>query len=175
MTMDHPLPACTCACRQRTAENPTSINSSSISSFTGRHWVLSNFSRSEVLCNGISFPTVEHAFQAQKEGPFAVLFIERIGKVKSAGAAKAIGKKATLRQDWELVKDDLMLDLLRQKFAPGTARALRLLETTGCSLVDGNTWHDTYWGVCYCRQCKGRGSNMLGRLLEQVREELNEM
>ena len=34
-------------------------------------------------------------------------------------------------------------------------------------LEEGNTWHDTYWGVC-----NGKGKNKLGKILMQVREEL---
>lgn len=42
------------------------------------------------------------------------------------------------------------------------------LEATGDSLlVEGNWWHDTFWGVC-----NGFGENNLGKLLMKIREEL---
>ena len=46
-------------------------------------------------------------------------------------------------------------------------------STTGdAELIEGNTWHDNYWGVCSCSKCNGRGKNRLGKLLMKVREEL---
>jgi predicted NAD-dependent protein-ADP-ribosyltransferase YbiA (DUF1768 family) len=57
-----------------------------------------------------------------------------------------------------------MRDLLLLKFAPGTMRAAMLVSTDDRELIEGNTWGDTYWGVC-----GGRGKNMLGKLLMEVR------
>lgn len=34
-------------------------------------------------------------------------------------------------------------------------------------LIEGNYWHDTYWGVC-----EGVGENHLGKLLMEIRNEL---
>ena len=34
-------------------------------------------------------------------------------------------------------------------------------------LVEGNDWHDRFWGVC-----RGQGKNHLGKLLMRVRESL---
>ena len=42
-----------------------------------------------------------------------------------------------------------------------------LLATGEEYLVEGNTWGDKYWGVC-----GGIGLNHLGKLLMQVRDEL---
>ena len=58
---------------------------------------------------------------------------------------------------------------------PGPARHRRisdlpqLLDTGDQELVEYNTWGDTYWGVCTrIRQ----GQNWLGKILMEVREEL---
>ena len=46
------------------------------------------------------------------------------------------------------------------------------LATGGAVLVEGNTWHDNYWGCCTCSRCAGRrGRNNLGRLLMKLRAE----
>jgi predicted NAD-dependent protein-ADP-ribosyltransferase YbiA (DUF1768 family) len=42
-----------------------------------------------------------------------------------------------------------------------------LLETKDATLIEGNTWGDQYWGVC-----AGVGENHLGKLLMQIRSEL---
>ena len=34
--------------------------------------------------------------------------------------------------------------------------------------IEGNTWNDTFWGVC-----NGQGQNWLGKILMLVRSELN--
>ena len=46
----------------------------------------------------------------------------------------------------------------------------QLLATGEAQLIEGNTWNDTFWGVC-----KGKGQNWLGRILVEVREELAEV
>jgi predicted NAD-dependent protein-ADP-ribosyltransferase YbiA (DUF1768 family) len=48
-----------------------------------------------------------------------------------------------------------------------------LLLTGTAVLIEGNFWHDNYWGKCNCNNCKNiEGKNHLGKLLMQVREEL---
>lgn len=86
----------------------------------------------------------------------------------SPGEAKRLGRKATLRLDWEKVKLTIMEDLLRQKFAWKELKE-KLLSTGDEELVEGNTWSDTFWGVC-----NGKGENHLGKLLMKIREELKE-
>jgi ribA/ribD-fused uncharacterized protein len=138
-----------------------------IDRFSGpRHAFLSNFHLTCVEFEGINYPSLEHAFQAAKTESLE----ERIWILQSAspGIAKHRGRRVTLREDWEQVKLEVMLNLLRQKFGPknpGLQR--RLLETLPAKLVEGNTWGDTFWGVS-----AGVGKNWLGVLLMQVREEI---
>jgi predicted NAD-dependent protein-ADP-ribosyltransferase YbiA (DUF1768 family) len=61
-----------------------------------------------------------------------------------------------------------MEGLVRQKFSKDPVLRQRLLDTGDQDLVEGNTWGDTFWGVC-----RGQGSNWLGRILMDVRAELN--
>jgi ribA/ribD-fused uncharacterized protein len=136
-----------------------------IDSFSEEHRFLSNFYRSEVRYGGVTYPTVEHAFQAAKtEDPVARA---RIATAPFAGLAKRLGRHVVLRDDWERVKDDVMLSLLRQKFAEDPLRSM-LRNTGEAQLVEGNVWKDTYWGVC-----AGKGLNRLGALLMLVRDELS--
>jgi len=84
-----------------------------------------------------------------------------------------MGQNVQLRQDWDAVKDDVMLGLLRQKFTKLNHYGPLLLETHPRELIEGNYWHDNYWGDCKCPKCiHVPGSNKLGHLLEQVRTEL---
>ena len=43
----------------------------------------------------------------------------------------------------------------------------KLLDTGDTELIEGNNWHDTFWGVC-----KGKGQNNLGKILMEVRKDI---
>jgi ribA/ribD-fused uncharacterized protein len=135
-----------------------------IDSFRGAHRFLSNFHPCRVALDGEVYRSVEHAYQAAK-----TTNRERRKEVHSltAGRAKRWGSALPLRPDWEAVKLGMMRDLLRQKFLGDEGLATQLHATGDQDLIEGNTWGDTYWGVC-----RGRGHNHLGRLLMQVRSEL---
>lgn len=37
-------------------------------------------------------------------------------------------------------------------------------------IVEGNYWHDNYWGNCTCDKCKNiEGQNKLGKILMKIR------
>ena len=135
-----------------------------IDQFRGRYFFLSNHSLNSVQFEGDLYPSVEHAFAAAK-----TLDPELRAKVREAGdpdRTKRLGRKLKLRADWDDVKVDIMRELLRDKFSsPALAEAL--LDTGDAALVEDNTWGDTFWGMC-----RGRGENMLGRLLMEVRGEI---
>ena len=82
-----------------------------------------------------------------------------------------MGRKVKLRPDWEGIKLATMEGLLRQKFAPGSELARKLLATQPLTLVEGNTWNDSYWG-CVKTNDKWVGDNNLGILLMKIREDL---
>ena len=135
-----------------------------IGSFQGEYRFLSNFHPSPVAMGDKVWPTVEHAYQASKTLDTGLR--ETIRMAATPGQAKRLGRILTLRRDWEAVKDGIMLDLLREKFRSEPLKTA-LLRTHPHILMEGNTWNDTYWGVC-----RGVGKNMLGTLLMQVRDEL---
>lgn len=138
-----------------------------INKFTGRYRFLSNFYPCPVKFDGDVYPSVEHAFQAAK-----TLNTDERTQIRhaiSARDAKCLGRKASLRLDWEDVKVGIMLGLLRSKFDnPALSKAL--IATRNFELIEGNTWGDRFWGV----DTLGCGQNMLGKLLMQIREELSD-
>lgn len=134
-----------------------------IDSFTGDFAFLSNFHPCEIEFEGIKFPTVEHAFQAAKT--LSVHDREAIRAAATPGKAKRLGRKVDLRRDWNNIRVSVMEQLLRIKFSDPWLREL-LDITKGATLVEGNTWNDTFWGVC-----KGKGDNNLGKLLMKIRDE----
>ena len=141
-----------------------------IDCFDGEFAFLSNFHPSMITVDGIDFPTVEHLFQAAKT--VSLVEREKIAAALTPGQAKRLGRNVILCDNWEEIKDDVMLNALRLKFNNVFLRSL-LLNTENEELVEGNTWHDNYWGNCTCDRCKDiEGKNKLGKLLMQVREEI---
>lgn len=139
-----------------------------ITDFRNDYAFLSNFAYSPIDYEGEIYPTIEHAFQAAK-----TLNPEERRKVHEAaspGSAKRIGRRVTLRSDWEQVKLEIMLDILRQKFSNPEMKQ-KLIDTGDAKLIEGNTWGDRSWG---CVEVDGKwvGKNNLGKLLMKVRAEL---
>jgi predicted NAD-dependent protein-ADP-ribosyltransferase YbiA (DUF1768 family) len=59
-----------------------------------------------------------------------------------------------------------MRECLESKFADPELR-MKLLATGSRNLIEGNRWGDTFWGVS-----RGKGQNLLGVLLKELRGEL---
>lgn len=129
--------------------------------------VLSNFSRHGVYAAGRVWPTAEHLYQAQK-------FIgtereEQIRLAPSPTQAKLLASewRSWRRPEWERVRDDAMLAVLRAKFTQHPDLQQVLLDTADRDLVE-HTASDIYWGD----GGDGSGENRLGALLMQVRLEI---
>lgn len=153
-----------------------------INSFSGQYYYLSNFYPFQIEYNGVEYPTVENAFQAQKNTTLVdkLSSFPKSGKVLSPGQAKLEGRRCKLRLDWNIVKDQIMEELILVKFSYPALKPL-LLATDNNLLIEGNTWHDNYWGDCQCNnrdrahiRCVAQGKNKLGQILMSVRNKLRE-
>lgn len=112
-----------------------------IDSFKGEYRFLSNFSPGQIK-HGEVYPTAEHLYQALKTlDPEERKFV-RIAP--TPGEAKRRGKKITLREDWDKVKDNIMRMILALKFSQNPNLMKKLLATGDQQLIEGNTWGDTY-------------------------------
>mgnify|MGYP000936595384 CR=1 FL=1 len=142
-----------------------------IVSFRDKHAFLSNFTPCYIDIDGhLTLTSVEHEYQAAKA--LVPRQAQAIRECATAGLAKRAGRKCTMRPDWNEIKLDVMLGLLRKKFAIEPFRSM-LLATGNAALIEGNDWGDKYWGVVRCG-AGWEGHNHLGRLLVQVRRELAE-
>jgi len=136
-----------------------------IAAFNGEFRWLSNFWPVSITrADGITYPSSEHAYMASKTLDMSIR--REVATLKTAGDAKRFGRKIKLRADWEDVKRNEMLSVLRLKFQDPLLR-IKLINTGDARLIEGNTWGDTYWGVC-----NGQGQNVLGQLLMLVRDEI---
>ena len=131
---------------------------------------LSNFDDSPFEIGGITYPTVEHWFQAWKTADLETH--KAIAAAPTPGKAKRMGRRVELRPDWEEIKVEIMRAGLWYKFSNPNLRD-KLLATGDEELMEGNTWHDNTWGNCVCQRCQDiPGRNMLGMLLMELRQEI---
>ena len=128
---------------------------------------------------GITFVSSEHAYQWSKtlipEEKDYILYKTDgfIHKNTTAAQAKRRGKEITLRPDWERVRFDIMVEILRAKFSQNPTILKILLDSGDSLIIEGNNWHDNTWGACICEKCKGKEKlNLLGKALMWVRTEL---
>lgn len=135
-----------------------------IDSFTDEYYFLSNFSDSVFVYDGIQYQNAESAFQAQK----CENRIEREQfSTLNSTEAKKLGRKISLRKDWEAIKVDQMRQIVSEKFRQNPDLKEKLINTGDAYLEEGNTWGDRIWGTV-----DGRGANLLGQILMTLREEL---
>jgi N-glycosidase YbiA len=136
-------------------------------SVAGEFGQFSNFAPFPINLDGERWPTSEHYFQAQKFEDET--YRQKIRKTNSPMQAARLGRdrKQKLRRDWEGVKDRIMRQAVTAKFTQYEELRELLLSTGDAKIVE-HTENDDYWGD----GGDGRGKNMLGRILMQVREEL---
>lgn len=128
----------------------------------------SNFTRSPVTVEGLTYATAEAAYQSGKTDDPE--WKRRLAATTNPVIAKRLGRRVPLKPGWDRVAE--MEKVLRAKFAQGTEWATRLLATWDRELVEANTHHDRWWGRCDCPRCGGKGENQLGKLLMKLRDEL---
>jgi ribA/ribD-fused uncharacterized protein len=129
---------------------------------------LSNMYPCHIIYLGVGYPSVDHAYHLQKL-PREDLRYEHFQM--SPKEVKTFAKILPEPEDWDSRKLTIMHDLLVIKFQKPEMRT-RLLETPDADLVEENCWHDNFWGVCLCDKCGGHGENHLGRLLQEVKHEI---
>lgn len=132
-----------------------------IDRFDGQYRFLSNFYEAPLLFRGLVFGNAEAAFHSQKCPQRAKQF-----QGLNASQAKQLGRQVVIRPDWDKVRDQVMYEVVFEKFSQNSKIRERLITTGEAMLVEGNTWNDRYWGVC-----NGIGQNKLGKILMRVRSE----
>lgn len=139
-----------------------------IDRFEGEYAWLSNFDDRDVKYEGIVYPTSEHAYQAAKSDDIA----ERraLAALMTPSAAKKAGRNVKMRDGFEEEKLSVMKKVIEGKVERHPELAEMLVATYPALLVEGNHWHDNFWGDCRCSKCSSApGSNMLGRILMEIR------
>jgi ribA/ribD-fused uncharacterized protein len=129
-----------------------------------RQW-LSPVSPHPVVIDGVSHPTVMHAYWARSTTDAGLA--ARIRQADRVHDARRLGEDAPRREDWPIVRLAVMTDLFRAKFAQHPDLADRLLATGDAVLVCFTGIGTRYW-----ERYGEHGHNWVGRLLELIRAEI---
>lgn len=134
-----------------------------ITSFQGEYRFLSNFWPAPLKVIGIPYLNSEAAYQACKT---LDMTMRRQFSNLQGSEAKYLGRTLNIRPDWNdgVTKVECMELCLWAKFAMNQDLKQRLIDTGDRQLIESNTWGDTFWGVC-----RGKGENVLGQLLMEIR------
>ncbi len=127
----------------------------------------SNFAAYPITLKNKRWPTSEHYFQAMKFASLADQNEIRKAKTPMEAARKGRDRKRTLKHNWESIKDNVMREALLAKFTQHKMLRMRLLSTKDAMLIE-HTKNDKYWGD----GGDGKGKNMLGQLLMEVRDSI---
>jgi len=139
-------------------------------------YVLSNFSSFNLVWDGQTFPTSEHAYHWAKFFKNGQVgdkdHFEAMVAVRTAPSAHEAFKLAQkyfylVRPDWHDVRLNIMKEILRAKVAQHPYVKKKLLET-GDRVIIENSWRDDFWGWGENKT----GQNMLGKLWMEIRNEI---
>ena len=127
----------------------------------------------DIAIDGKVWPSTEHYFQAMKF-PGNPAHQERIRTTPKCGSVFKLGRmRVGLRADWLEVKDNIMFEALKVKFAHKNNPELceKLLSTGDAQIVE-HTKRDKYWGDGGDGGTGKIGRNTLGKLLMKLRDEV---
>jgi hypothetical protein len=128
------------------------------------NWLRNDYVCNGIVVNGITYPSVEFAFQAAKTND--PLIKQQIAKAFSVKEAKRIGRSVSLNPNWDDIRGMVMEGLLRKKFTYNDDLANHLINTDDATIICAG--YDEYWGTGK----NGAGDNILGQILELIRDEL---
>ena len=131
------------------------------------HREFSNFALFAFELDDLRWESDEHYYQASKFTDPELR--ETIRKAAKPIIAKSLAdkNKASIRPDWDAVKDEVMYRAVRREFElHGDLQALLL--ATGDEDIAETAPNDYYWGVGR----DGTGQSRLGAILERIRAEL---
>lgn len=147
-----------------TPEPKPVVEDNKIIRFNDEYFFLNNFANSKLTINGITYPSVQHAFEAMKTSDKEVQ--AEIAVTEKAVDAMKIARNAPFRSDFIGNRLVIMEQLLRKKFDSPYYKK-QLLATGDKEIVNTLYWKDNFWGV---NEVDGQGQNWLGRLLTKIRD-----
>lgn len=139
-----------------------------IREFKGRHAFLSNFYACRIPYKDRFFQSSETAYMSEKSNDD--VWKDHCAASTMPGVIKKESRHIRLIPEWDLIRLQVMEDVLRIKFSNPQLCQL-LLETGYEELCEWNDWGDRFWGV---DKKTGEGLNNLGLILMKIRKELQD-
>ena len=136
-----------------------------ITEFQGEFRWLSNFFPVQIEYEGLTYPSVEHAYQAGK------LINKKDREVFigiTPGKAKRLWRNYPTYNLTEEFRLNLMYQLLLIKFNQEPFKT-QLINTGDCYIQENNLWNDKFFGYCLKTN---QGKNHLGQMIMNIREKL---
>ena len=96
---------------------------------------LSNYYMCTVKIDGVTFPSVEHAYQACKCAPDDSKSRRIIRECHSVYMARQLGSLINVRSDWEDIRESVMMECIHSKFALNPELQDDLLDMSNDYLV----------------------------------------
>ena len=130
---------------------------------------LSNFYPAPFIVDGNLYKTSEHYYQSKKflDKRDEQAIIDCPGPWSAAEQGRSPSR--VLREDWESIKDSMMMEAIRHKFSQNPGLKNKLMDTQDAELIE-HSKSDKYWAD----GGDGSGQNKLGQLLMKLREEFYE-
>lgn len=126
---------------------------------------MSNYKKARFFIYDRWWNWVEAPYQAKKT--IVQSEYDMIWKAKSNNDSRLLGQKVTMRPDWDEVKYSVMKECVMAKFLQHKDLRSQLIDTGYEELIEDSPT-DYFWG---CGK-DGTGKNMLGKVLMEVRDEL---
>ena len=129
---------------------------------------LASYSKHGFHLDEADWPSSEHYYQAMKFVDEAIR--EQIRQAPHPDDAAKLAKqhKKQIRKDWDKIKTTVMTRATYMK-CQSHAEVARALLATGDKNIVENSQFDYYWG---CGR-DGRGKNMYGKILMDIRDKLS--
>ena len=132
-------------------------------------YVFSNFSAFMIKWSGDTFPTSEHAYQAEKFRNHHITTYNAIKEAPSAHEAFKLAQenKHLADPDWDEKKFDVMVSILLEKAIQHRYVLQKLVQTGDREIIE-DSWRDDVWGWGPNKD----GKNLLGKAWMEVRTNL---
>lgn len=127
---------------------------------------LNNYTRTRIFIFEKWYPTVEHAYQAQKATN--AKDHELIRTAPTPKDARILGQQIKMIDGWDNIKIGVMRACLIAKFTQHPQLLVELISTENSEIVEDSPI-DSFWGIGEHKN----GQNNLGKLLVEVRNLLN--
>ncbi len=128
--------------------------------------IYSNLSLISIELGNELWKSTEHYFQAKKFNDAEI--INEIRNEKSPYRVACLGqtRKYPMRNDWDIVKNEVMEMAIRARFIQWPEYSFQLKNSIG--ILYDRTAVDDYWGIGMNK----RGKNITGKILMVIRNEI---